>query len=709
MESHARSRLSCAALGLVHQFDRLRQGQRVARRETVPTPTDWRSTLRARLIVCAVLFGAWTIAVEARLVYLQVYAHASLQALADRQQLKSLKLSPKRGEIFDRNGRLLAYSVDADTIGADPSEIEDPDEAARLVCEVLDDCDARLQRWMAQRLRARGYFVYLARQVSPDAARRVRELDLKGLAFIRESRRYYPKRELAAHVLGFVGVDNKGLGGIESRFDSQIRGREGALLVQADAHQRAMAVREERLPTAGDGLELTIDQHLQHIAERELRAGVEATDAVAGTALVMHPQTGDILALANWPTFNPNAFGDVDPVTRRNRAIQEPYEPGSTFKIVTASAAIEEGVLGPDDPVDCAPGFIKFPGRPAIRDVHRYGVLSFTDVIVKSSNVGAIKAGLQLGPERLARYMARFGFGQRLSPDLPGETAGIVHRPEHLDASALASVSMGYQVAVTPLQMAAAVSAVANGGTLFEPRIVRAFIRNGQREEVAPKPLRQAITPQTAATMTMMMEEVVARGTARAAQIPGFTIAGKTGTAAKLVNGRYSKSEYNASFIGFAPSRRPELAIIVVIDTPRRGPGTHYYGGVAAAPVFKRIAEASLRHLGVPTNLNAPPPVLVARRELDGNDPAPQPIRAPAFVEPGVDATPAGLMPDLRGLSAREALRVVTRMGLATRMEGDGFVLEQDPLPGTPIGLGDHSILTLVRRVPPGLTRGSSQ
>jgi cell division protein FtsI (penicillin-binding protein 3) len=684
------------------------RGQQVARRDPPGAGADWRGTMRSRLIICAVVFGTWTAAIEARLVYLQVYEHSAMQALANRQQLKTMPLPPRRGEIFDRNGRLLAYSVDADSVAADPSGVEDPDATARAVCGAIQTCGPELQREMAGRLSRRDrQFAYLARWIAPPDAARVRALELGGVIMLRETKRYYPKRDLAAHVLGFVGTENAGLAGLESRFDSRIRGQEGRLLVQADAHQRAMAVREQLLPTAGDALELTLDQYLQHIAERELRMAVEATNAVGGTVIVMQPHTGDVLALANWPTYNPNAFTAADAVTRRNRAVQEIYEPGSTFKIVTASAALEEGVLGPDDPIDCSPGHITF-GRRTIRDVNRYGVLSFTDVIVKSSNVGAIKAGLQLGPERMVRYMTRFGFGQRLAPDFRGESPGKVWQPQFLNASALASVSMGYQVSVTPLQMAAAVSAVANGGTLYEPRVVRAFIHEGRREEAAPRAVRQAIAPETAATLTMMMEEVVIRGTARAAQIPGFSVAGKTGTAAKLVNGSYSKSDYNASFVGFVPSRRPELAIVVVIDTPRRGPGTHYYGGVAAAPLFQRVAAASLRHLGVPPNLNAPPPVLVARHALDDDEMAPRPAHAPTVLESVVDPVEPGVMPDLRGLSAREAVRELMRLGLVPRLDGDGFVLDQTPRAGDRL-TGGEATLSLGRHLPAGSARGPSR
>jgi len=300
--------------------------------------------------------------------------------------------------------------------------------------------------------------------------------------------------------------------------------------------------------------------------------------------------------MANYPTFNPNIYGRVREEGRRNRAVQDLYEPGSTFKIVTASAALEEHVLRPDDLIDTSPGRITF-GTRVIRDTHQYGTLSFTDVLVKSSNVGAIKAGMKLGPERLGRYVSLFGFGQALAPDFRGENAGIVWNPERLDPSALASVSMGYQVGVTAVQMATAVSSVANGGTLYEPRIVRAVTRDGKRVEVAHKALHRTISENTAAQLTTIMEQVVERGTGKAAQIPGYTIAGKTGTAQKLVERRYSRSDYNASFVGFLPSRKPALTIIVVIDSPH---ANGYYGGTVAAPIFSRVMDDALRLLDVP-------------------------------------------------------------------------------------------------------------
>lgn len=678
--------------------------QHVARRESTPAPGDWRSTVRSRLLICAAIFACWTVSIEARLLYLQVVQHGDMMARADRQQLRTIKLPAKRGDIRDRNNHILAYSVDADTIAADPSDIEDPDNVASLVCGALDACTGPQRQLMADRLRGKGQFAYLARQISPDEARRIKALELPGVLFYKESRRYYPKKELAAHLLGYVGIDNLGLAGLESTFDERIRGREGKMLLQTDARRHAMSKREERLPTAGDGLELTIDEYLQFVADRELRTGVEENAAAGGTAIIMQPRTGEILALANWPTFNPNDFNTSDAVSRRNRAVQDTYEPGSTFKVVTAAAAIEEGVISTTDMVDCSPGSIAF-GRRVIRDTHRYGLLPFIDVIAKSSNVGAIKVGQRIGAERLGRYINRFGFGQALAPDFRGESPGIVWNPARLDASALASVSMGYQVGVTPLQMATAVSVVANGGELIEPRVVRAFLRNGRREEVPHKVLRRAITPETAAILTEIMEAVVERGTARRlAEIEGYTVAGKTGTASKLVNGRYSTADYNASFVGFVPSRDPALTIVVVIDSPH---AKGYYGATVSGPVFKRIAEAALRHLGIGPTVNAPSPVLVARHRPDPGDMRPQHVRAPAVAERGADPAPDGQMPDLRGLSAREALRMLTRTGLTARMSGDGFVVEQWPAAGSVLGRDLGCVLTLGRRPAPPLTEAS--
>ncbi|MDO8678780.1 MAG: penicillin-binding protein [Acidobacteriota bacterium] len=674
----------------------------------------WRPTLKRRLLVAAGVLAFWAVGIETRLIVLQVWQHDDLVARADRQHSDSQTTAAKRGDIFDRHGRLLAYSVDADTIYAVPTEIADKKKAADDLCRALDDCDKKNRDQLLERLSLKRAFVYVKRRAAPFEAKRVAALELEGVGFMKESKRFYPNRELAAQLIGYVGVDNVGLHGVESTYDTTVRGREGKVLVQTDARGHAFS-RLERSPTAGASIQLTIDEHLQYIAERELRAGVESARADGGTAVVMDPHNGEILAMASWPTFNPNQYNLSKVEARRNRAVQDLYEPGSTFKLVTASAAIEEGVFKPEDLIDVSAGMIKFPGRKPITDMgHSYGILSFADVIVKSSNVGAIKVGLKVGRERMGLYIRRFGFGRPSSPDFPGESPGIVWDSSKLDDSALASVSMGYQVGVTPLQMAAAASAVANGGTLYEPHVVRAVIKGDIRTVVLPKAVRRAILPETAATLTTIMESVVQDGTGKRAKLASYAVAGKTGTADKLVNGRYSPSQQNVSFVGFVPSRNPVLTVIVMIDSPRVGGDT---GGVIAAPIFQRIADASLRQLGVVPTINPAPPVLVARNRdqpVTTASAAMSPFdssaertqgppaglaqgRPPTIVSMPASMHHGGALPDLRGLGARDALRELARLGLAARMQGVGVVVEQDPPAGAPVEPGGTCTLILNR------------
>jgi cell division protein FtsI (penicillin-binding protein 3) len=655
--------------------------------------TDWRIVLRRRIVVVAALLAVWVTTIEARLVYLQVFKRADLAARAERQQERTQASPAKRGDILDRRGRVLATSVDADTIYAVPTEIDDPPGAARQLCDALADCDARERQSLADRLSQRKAFAYVRRQVAPDQALRVADLNLDGIGFTKESKRFYPNKELAAHLLGWVGIDNKGLGGVESTYDAQIRGKAGTILIHTDARRHAFA-RAERPPTAGSSIELTIDEYLQHIAERELHRGVVENVAPGGSAIIMNPHTGEILALANEPTFNPNAYRDFDDADRRNRGIQDLYEPGSTFKVVTASAAIEEKVLAVDTLIDTNPGRLRIGSRLITDDAGRNnGVLTFSNVIVKSSNIGAVKIGFRVGTDRMSRFVGLFGFGRQVSPDFPAENPGIVWRPEKWTDTALASVSMGYQVAVTPLQMVAAVSSVANGGLYVEPRVVRAVYRDGRRYQLAPKTLRRTVSADTAATLTTIMETVVTSGTAKRAQIPGYTIAGKTGTAQKLINGRYSHSDHNASFVGFIPSRSPELAIVVVIDSAKGPNGDH--GGTVAAPIFRNIAESALHYLGIPPTLNPPPPVLVAGR----NAAEPPPAVAVPISDHKVTLvdSPAGTVPDLQGLSAREAVRKLGTVGMIARVSGDGVVVAQDPPAGAPLERDAVCRLTLER------------
>lgn len=672
----------------------------------------WQQTIRTRIVIAAAVFAAWSVVIEAQLIHLQVFRRAALQARADDQSLSTLRVPAKRGDILDRNGQVLATSVDAVAICADPTEIGDPAATALALCDALTGCTPRERDEIAGKLSKRrqngqkALFAYVRRanRVSAEDARRVAALGLPGIGFMKDMRRAYPNNELAAHVLGYVGTDNVGWSGVEAAYNKWIAGRDGTVLIQHTGQRPYGRLGNEGTP--GATLELTIDQYLQHVAERELHAAVEENRAAGGSIVVMNPFTGEVLALASEPTFDPNRYGEAELDQRRNRAIQDVYEPGSTFKIVTASAALDEGVMSPEAILDVSGGLIHLGSR-TVHDTHNYGALSFTDVIVKSSNVGAIKIGLRLGAERLGRYVQRFGFGTRLSPDLGGESAGIVWDPAHWNESALASVAMGYQISVTPLQMAAAASAVANGGNLVQPRVVKAIVsRDGARTQITPHVLRRAIAKSTADELTSIMEGVVARGTGTQAQIPGYTIAGKTGTAHKLENGHYSASDYNASFVGFLPSRNPAVTIIVVIDSPH---GTHgYFGGSVAAPAFKRVAETTMRYLGIGPDLTPPPVVFTQPRTVQRASVLPSAgdrvtIVRTATSQPGGP----GVVPDLIGLSAREAIRVLARIGITPRLTGDGIVIQQDPPPGTAVDPGKACSLALGRPASPAI--GSDQ
>ncbi|HUK36658.1 MAG TPA: penicillin-binding protein 2, partial [Vicinamibacterales bacterium] len=390
------------------------------------TPSiEWRETLRKRTIITAAFVGVWMVGIEARLVVLQVMERPRLVALATRQQMRTLDAAAKRGDILDRKGRVLATSVEADSIYAVPSAIDDPKAVVDALCRAFGDCTSKERESLVDKLGKNRPFAYVRRKVSPDDLKRVEALSLEGIGSFKEDRRFYPNKELAAHLLGYVGVDNQGLNGLEFTYDTQIRGKAGTVLVQTDARSRAFA-RFERPPTTGSTVELTIDEQLQHIAERELQAGVVENRAAGGTAIIMNPHTGEILAMANEPTFNPNVYREFDDAVRRNRAVQDLYEPGSTFKVVTVSAALQEKLMTPDTIIDTNPGRIQVaPGRVVTENEnHNYGVIPLSQVIVRSSNVGAIKIGFKVGADRLSHYVGLYGFGHQVSRDFPSESPG---------------------------------------------------------------------------------------------------------------------------------------------------------------------------------------------------------------------------------------------------------------------------------------------
>jgi cell division protein FtsI/penicillin-binding protein 2 len=658
-----------------------------------PASANWRKTMRTRVWVVAAVVMVWAVGIEARLAWLQVVQRDELATWAARQQRRTVAIPGKRGDILDRHGRILALSVDGDAISAVPSALDNPARAAESLCRVLEGCTDKERVQILQRFQLKREFVYVRRQASAQDARKVTALNLPGIAINKEPRRYYPSGALGAHLLGWVSTENAGASGIELAYDSKIRGRDGTVVIDIDARRHVFG-RVERPSTTGATLELTIDSYLQHVTERELHQAVVDSRAASGMAIILDPRTGEILALANEPTFDPNEplRGDLD--SRRNRAVQDVYEPGSTFKLVTASAALEEHVATPAEMFDASAGFIRIGSRQ-VNDTANHGVLSFTDVIVESSNVGAIKIGQRLGPERLGRYVRRFGFGTRLCPDTPGENAGIVWNAATWSDSTMASVSMGYEIGVTPLQMVTAAAAVGNGGRVVQPHAVRARLDGADRTEVGVREMPRAISTETAATLVGIMEQVVARGTGRAAAIPGYTVAGKTGTTAKLVGRQYSKRDYNASFVGLVPSRNPAFSIVVVIDSPHAG---HIFGGDVAAPVFKRIAEAALQHYGIPPTINPAPPIVVLAGGAAGGDIPALKTAVPfgGFTQVGTAKEPP-TVPDLRGLAAREAIRRLAIVGLLANLRGDGIVIDQDPGPGVPLERGRTCRLWLER------------
>lgn len=532
-----------------------------------------------------------------RLVSLQVLQAAELTARADRQHQKSVTLEGVRGTVTDRHGKVLAMNVEVPSIFGVPTSLDSPANAAKSLSSVLhirrDDIE--------KKLRQDKHFVWLARKVEPEKGRRLEQLSIDGIGMVMEGRRFYPKGPLLAHVLGFVGMDGVGLEGLERRYESQLHGEKRLTILQRDALGRTVFPKglREQVPAAGHALTLTIDEVIQYIAEKELEEAVDHARAKSGTIIVMEPQSGAILAMAVSPRFDPNAVASLTADRWRNRALTDTYEPGSTMKVVVAAAALEERVMMPGSMLFGENGRMTV-ANTTIHDHEKLGWMTFAQMMQKSSNIGAAKTGILLGQQRLYRYLQAFGFGQRTDIDLPGEVVGLLKSPREWGRRSLASISMGQEIGVTPLQMVSAVSAIANDGVLMKPYVVSGVSdQKGQLvKEVLPQVRRRVVSPATARTLTTILEGVVASGTGTKAAIPGFRVAGKTGTAQKVDprTGAYSSVLSVGSFVGFVPADAPRLAMIVVIDEPQG----EAWGGVVAAPVFRRVGEQVLTYLGVP-------------------------------------------------------------------------------------------------------------
>ena len=681
-------------------------------------------TVSERLLLVASLILVCFIAVFGRLSYLQLFRHGNYLGLAARQQQRIIEITPKRGSIYDRNLDPLAMSIPVDSVFADPIDVGDPQLAAQLLSRVL----GIPVEILAAKLSSAQSFVWIARKVPPDKKEAVDALNLKGIYFQKENQRIYPKRDLAAHVLGFVDLDEKGLGGMEYELDNQIRGKSEKIVVMADARQRWFDGAEAQRERGADVV-LTLDEQIQYIAERELAAAIAKTHALAGTVVAMNPNNGEILALANLPKFNPNAASEASPEARMDRAVTALYEPGSTFKLITLAAAFDQGIIRPEEVFDCENGAVYLAGH-RIRDHKPFGLLTVSEILAKSSDVGAIKIALRLGAPKFYDYIRAFGFGQLTGVDLPGESKGLVRRLESWSAISIGSISMGQEVGVTPIQLISAVSAIANGGLLYRPHLVAQLRRDNQVLPavglLAPAEPRRVIRPETAATLRRLMEGVVLNGTGRFAHLEGWTAAGKTGTAQKIdpATGRYSHTQLIASFTGFAPINNPAVAILVSLDSPV---GLHE-GGEVAAPVFKRIAEQLLPYLDVPRDVPLEPqPRLIQVAYQDRNasnlaalsdftptDFTAQPDLLPAESS-GINARSANTqapevtvavdeggdisIPDFSGKTMREVTESCLKLGFDPILVGSGLATNQVPEAGMKLRRGAR--LTVQFGAPP--------
>ncbi len=661
-----------------------------------------------------------------RLVWIQVINNEEYRSEALEQRLRHIKVEPKRGIIYDRNGKELAVSASSDTVVGIPMEIKNPELVAEKLAPILD----MESKTIYERITRNASAVYIKRKVSEETAKKLRNLSIKGITFTEESKRYYPRGRLASHILGFAGIDSQGLEGIESSYDKHLRGTPGKIAVERDAAGRKIpeGVRNYIEPQNGDNIYLTIDEVIQYIAERELDRAMQEFNISGGTIIVMNPQNGGILAMANSPDYNPNRFAKFPQKYWRNRAISDSFEPGSTFKIVTIASALEEGIVNENDTfVD--PGYIIVSGeRIKCWKAGGHGSQTFAEVVENSCNPGFVQVGMRLGKEDFYNYINAFGFGQETNIKLPGEAKGLVYDYDEIGPVELATISFGHGITVTPIQLVTAVSAVANDGMLLKPRLVKE-IRNREGELVQknePISLRKVITTKTARKTCELLENVVASGTGKTAQIEGYRVGGKTGTAK-----HYGKQIYDSSFIGIVPIDNPQLVILVVLYDVT---GQPYYGSQTAAPIFRNVALDTLRYLDIPPqtipdekekkisrvvvpdveNLHlGKAEEKIKNRKLNfkvvgaGTQVIKQVPLAGASVKENstivifTEKRAQGekkyyvAVPDLKGLNKKVAINLLSELGLKLVSKGEGKVVKQNIKPGTRVPGGSKITVEL--------------
>ncbi len=645
-----------------------------------------RNASNVRLYLLAAILLFWGGAICLRLVYLQIFRYGSFELRAQHQQQHTTEVSARRGIIYDRGGHELAMSISVDSVFAVPTEIPDLAGTVSLISRITH-ADPRE---LLAKCHAGHTFCWLARKADAETADRIRSLNLRGIYFQKESKRFYPKRELAAQVIGYVGTDDEGLSGIEREFDDKLHGKPGEMLVSVDARRKWFGSVEKQ-PEPGQNVVLTIDQQIQYIAERELQTAMEQTHAEAGTVIVENPHTGEILALANQPTFNPNLTREITPAKLKNHAVSDVYEPGSTFKVVTISAALEEKLTTPQEVFDCQMGSIVINGM-RIHDSRPHGLLSVSDVLAESSDVGSIKIGMRLGDDRFYKYIRGFGFGLPTGIELPGETRGLSKPPDRWSRVSFAAISMGQEIGITPLQLVGLISTMANDGVWVAPRIVAATnAPQSTPQTIAfhPEGQRRVISALTAAQMRQMMQGVVLHGTGTRALLEGYTSAGKTGTAQKVdpATHAYSHSKYVASFAGFAPINNPVITVAVILDS---AVGLHQ-GGQVSAPVFQRVTQQVLEYLHTTHDVELPPnrQLLLAKRQVKDRE-----------VEEG---SPDHLGDPLEVAEATPPPPTAPNVPLKNASAGPGVVTAALKQRGTLVPEDPNTIATAVESQPPAV------
>jgi len=628
------------------------------------------SYLRLRIYLVFGLFIVFFGGIFARAFHLQVLESASLKEMAARQHSRTISVRSRRGEIYDRNLKELAVSIEVDSVYAQPVKVPSPRAAAEALAPILSVSRKQLER----RLGSGAGFVWLKRQIDLSDEQRAKVREIAGVSTIKESKRFYPNRRLASNLIGFTGLDADGLEGLELRYNSRLKGASHKFIVNRDARGSLMLFEDvdKLVPVQGMEVELTIDKTIQYVAEKALSRAVEGSGAASGMALVMDPSTGEVLAMASYPTYDPNAFSEYRPGEWRNRAVTDTFEPGSILKTFLISAAVEEGAVSPREIFFCENGTYRVADR-TFHDTTGHGWLSVSQILKYSSNIGAAKIGERLGKARLYRYLKAFGFGTRSGVDLPGETRGSLKSPSKWSDVTLQTISFGQGISVTGIQLVTALSAVANGGYLMKPYIVKSIKDPSGRvmSEGHPVIVRRVISADTARKLTRMLVGVTGEGgTGTLAALDGFEVAGKTATAQKpdLVNGGYSDDAYFSSFFGFVPASRPRLAILVSVDEPKR----NYYGGKVAAPAFREIAAKSLAYLGVFPGSGRSAPIRLVRASS---------ARGFEEIQDESGRSPMAV-PDFSGRSIRMVMRMARARAMDVELNGSGRAYSQSPAPG---------------------------